>query len=310
MLDTTRARVRSLSPERKGLLLQRVQTLIERPAVPAWSPVTPLQPNPGSPPIYFIHPMGSALFFYLPLLNYLGRHYNLYGIQGHGLYAEQQALDSIPAMASCYLAAIQAHQPHGPYHLVGYSMGGLIAFEIAQQLRCAGEQIGLLALLDSYAFTKRIPFPGQEIKDEDERLLRRLALSLDAAQARQLRRVLKPMRSPAEQLDYVIQLAKQAGRVPANYGVNDLRRMFDAYDAHLTAVETYRPQPYADQIFFFQCQDTSDTDSIPALSWHKLAPHGLVHQRVAGKHSTMMNEPHVQGLAQQLRQALRRVGVE
>lgn len=310
MMDQTMERVRRLSPEQKVWILQQAQLLGNRPMRAEWSPLVPLQPNDEGPPIYFIHPMGCALFFYLPMLNHLGSHYNIVGIQGHGLYEGQQALDSIAEMARCYVEAIQERQPQGPYHLVGYSMGGLIAYEMAQQLRQAGKPVGLLALLDSYVFTKRIPFPGKEIKDVDERLLVRLARTLDEGQTRQLYRLLQPMRSNEERIAYVIQLAKQAGKVPFSYEVNDLRRMFDSYDAHLNAVENFRPQPYGGKVFFFQCTDTSDTQSIPSLPWSKLVPNGLMHYRVIGKHSTVMNEPYVQGLAYYLRLAMQQVGIE
>lgn len=310
MMTQTLERVRRLSPQQKGLLLEQIHAYRVQPPPLRWSPLVPLQPNERGEPIYFVHPMGSALFFYLPLLKQLGSQYNLHGIQGHGLDDEQVAMDSIPAMASCYLEAIKERQPQTPVHLVGYSMGGLIAFEMAQQLRRQGGSVGLLALIDSYAFTKRIPYPGKEIKDEDERLLTRLAMTLDAGQSRHLRRVLKPMASNRERIDHVVQLAKQAGKVPGSYSVTDLRRMFDSYDAHLSAVENYHPQPYAGKVFFLQCQDTSDTHSIPSLPWNKLVPSGLIQQRVAGKHSTVMNEPQVQGVATCLRLALKSVGIE
>lgn len=310
MLEQIRERVRKLSPAQQGVLWQRVRQLNQDQATAGWSPLTPLQTNPGGQPVYFIHPMGSALFFYLPLLKYLSLQTNVYGIQGHGLVEGQTAMDSIPAMASYYIETLQHQQPTGPYHLVGYSMGGLIAFEMAQQLRAAKAEVGFLGILDSYAFTKRIPFPGQEIEDDDERLMMHVATSLEPAQLKQLRRVLQPLMPYAEQLDHIIQVAKQTGRVPANYTVADLRRMFNAYDAHLTAVETYRPQPYTGQLFFYQCQDTSDTRSLPSIPWKNLAPYGLVHRKVAGKHSNLMSEPQVQGVARELRQVWRQMGIE
>ncbi|MFN8439526.1 MAG: thioesterase domain-containing protein [Caldilineaceae bacterium] len=310
MMEQTMERIRRLPPERKIWVLQQAQLLGNHPIRRIWSPLVPLQPNAGSPPIYFIHPMGCALFFYLPMLNHLGSHYNIVGIQGHGLYEGQQALDSIPEMASIYINAIRERQPQGPYHLVGYSMGGLIAFEMAQQLQQTAKPVGLLALLDSYVFTKRIPFPGKEIKDADERLLMRLSRTLDDGQVRKLYRLLQPIRSNQERIAHVIEIAKATGKIPSNYGVDDLRRMFNSYDAHLNAVENFRPQPYSDRAFFFQCTDTSDTQSIPSIPWNRLVPNGLMHYRVVGKHSTVMNEPYVQGLAHYLRMAMQQVGIE
>lgn len=310
MMPATVARIRRLSPQQKGILVQKVLEHRKTEPIQHWSPIVPLQPSPGKQPIYFVHPMGCALFFYLPLLSHFGPQYNLYGIRGHGLEEGQRALDSIPDMARCYIEAIRQHQPAGAIHLVGYSMGGLIAFEMAQQLQKEGKTVGLLALIDSYAFTKRIPFPGQEIKDADERLLMRLARTLDDGQRWQLKRMLKPMSSNRQRVEYVVQLAKENGKVPLSYSVEELQKMFDSYDAHLTAVEHYRPQPYAHPFLFLQCQDTSDTHSIPSIPWEKVASKGLLQKRLPGRHSTIMQEPQVQAVAHHLQLALQNFGIK
>src|SRR6185437_2240946 len=64
---------------------------------------------------------------------------------------------SVPEMAEQYLAEIRSVQPHGPYHLLGWSFGGLVAQAIATRLRDEGEQVAMLALMDAYPLAGRYP---------------------------------------------------------------------------------------------------------------------------------------------------------
>ena len=74
----------------------------------------------------------------------------VYGLQGQGLDPGQQPHDRIEDMADAYLREIRGVQPHGPYLLGGWSMGGLIALEAARQLAAGGEEVSLLAMFDTY----------------------------------------------------------------------------------------------------------------------------------------------------------------
>ena len=79
---------------------------------------------------------------------YLGPDQPLYGLQSYGLDGTVPPLATIPKR-SLYIKEIQTIQPSGPYHLGGGSFGGIVAFEMAHQLRAQGMEVALLALLDS-----------------------------------------------------------------------------------------------------------------------------------------------------------------
>ena len=120
-----------------------------------WAPLVPIQPIGSRPPLFCIHAVGGNVLNYVPVAKALGDDQPFYGIQAIGLDGLTAPLDSLTAMATRYLAEIRTLQPHGPYFLAGGSMGGMIAYEIARQLRIQGEQIGLLVMFDTYGPSNR-----------------------------------------------------------------------------------------------------------------------------------------------------------
>jgi pimeloyl-ACP methyl ester carboxylesterase len=102
---------------------------------------------------------------YLELAHYLGSDRSFYGLQPLGLDGKQPPLKQIEAMAAYYIQAIQTVQPHGSYYLGGWSFGGLVAFDMAQQLTQAGQEVALLAIFDAPApITANQPSPGHSLK--------------------------------------------------------------------------------------------------------------------------------------------------
>ena len=303
-MTTNLTRLQQLSPKQRARFIEKMQRVRTPGGTAKWSPLTPLQVQPGAPPLYFVHPAGGALFWYLALLQQLGATYNAYGLQGHGLYGDQAPLTSIPAMAHSYVTAIKAKQPTGPYTLAGYSMGGVIAFEVAQQLREQGDRIANLFLLDAYLYTARLPYPGRDIADEDERLIVRMLAALPQGQSRQLHQQLRRLPDHQTRIAHLFALGQQSGRIPPTYTLVDLRRMYDAMAAHVEALSSYQPRPYAGKVIFVQCQDRSESTIVPYLDWAKVAHGGVEQHQAPGKHSTLMEEPQVQAVARILHRYL------
>ena len=119
------------------------------------SPVSlvPIQPKGSKPPLFCIHPAGGIVFPYYTLALYLGKDQPLFGIQDPSLYNAQSASKSIEEMAARYIEVLKTVQPEGPYHLLGWSVGGVVAFEMAQQLSRQGQTVAILILLDTSAPT-------------------------------------------------------------------------------------------------------------------------------------------------------------
>lgn len=303
-MTTNLTRLQQLSPAQRAQLVEKMQRMQTQRTAPVWSPLAPLQVQEGAPLLYFVHPAGGALFWYLALLKHLGPGYHAYGLQGHGLYGEQTPLTSIPAMARSYVAAIKAKQPTGPYTLTGYSMGGVIAFEVAQQLQEQGDTVANLFLLDAYLYTARLPYPGRDVADDEERLIVRMLAALPHGQSRQLHQQLRRLPHHQARIAYLFDLGQQNGRIPPTYTLVDLRRMYEAMAAHVEALSSYQPRPYAGKVIFLQCQDRSESTIVPYLEWAKVAHGGVAQHQVPGKHSTLMEEPHVQAVAQILHRYL------
>ncbi|MFK7935305.1 MAG: alpha/beta fold hydrolase, partial [Saprospiraceae bacterium] len=109
----------------------------------------PIRPTGTKLPIYLVHGGGLHVLFYQTLVQHLGDDQPVYALQARGLNGDEEPLDRIEDMAAHYLSEIQELNPEGPYHFAGYSLGGLIAWEMAKQVREQGKQVGLLALFDA-----------------------------------------------------------------------------------------------------------------------------------------------------------------
>ncbi len=134
----------------EGPSIARLAELLSRDGwVPPWSPLVPIQPEGSRPPLFCIHGGGSQVLIYRNLAVRLGREQPLYGLQPVGLDGRQPGLERVEDMAATYLQAIRTRQPCGPYYLAGLSFGGVVAFEMAQQLRAQGQEVALLALFDT-----------------------------------------------------------------------------------------------------------------------------------------------------------------
>jgi amino acid adenylation domain-containing protein len=113
-----------------------------------------VQPRGGRPPLFLVHPAGGHVYLFRELGEELGEDQPLYGLRALGLEPGEKPAATIEEMAERYLAEIRAFRPAGPYLLGGSSMGGMIAWEMAQRLAASGEQVPLLALFDTFG-------PGQ-----------------------------------------------------------------------------------------------------------------------------------------------------
>jgi amino acid adenylation domain-containing protein len=116
---------------------------------PPWSSLVPLQPQGSKPPLFLVHGWGGDVYGHLKLAKLLPPDQPSYGIQAVGLDGKSARHITVEEMAAHYVTEIVSFQPDGPIYLAGYSMGGLIAFEVAQQLHRLGRRVAMLALLDS-----------------------------------------------------------------------------------------------------------------------------------------------------------------
>ena len=122
-----------------------------------WSPLVEIQSGDSRPPFFCVHGAGGNILIYRDLARHLGTDQPFYGLQSQGLDGERPFHTRIEDMAAHYLKEIQTVQPQGPYFLGGYCMGGTVALEMAQQRYAQGQEVALLALLETYNWANLPP---------------------------------------------------------------------------------------------------------------------------------------------------------
>ncbi len=124
-------------------------------------------------PIFCVHPAGGHSWGYYHLKDHLPPGHPLYGLQARTLLQGAEPPATLAAMAADYVEQVRSVQPHGPYHIVGWSFGGLVAFEMATRLQAQGEEVALLALLD--AFPAAAAEGDEAVPADEDSMLRMIA---------------------------------------------------------------------------------------------------------------------------------------
>jgi thioesterase domain-containing protein len=264
------------------------------------------------PPFFCVHAIGGAVLCYRDLALQLGGEQPFYGIQAAGL-AGGHAVDDLPAMAAQYAAAVEAAAPHGPYLLGGWSFGGVVAFEMARQMRQRGRPVALVALLDSRApglvalLNSRapglVPMPAPAREDEDDivRLYLRDQAGLQGLDASWLDGEPAGM-DEASALDWLLARAHETGLLRASVRLAQVRPLLDVYRANVRANAAYQPRPGGGRLTLFRpC-----TSPEPTNGWSALAGEPVEVHEMAADHYSMLAPPAVAGLADRLRSCIER----
>jgi thioesterase domain-containing protein len=138
----------------------------------ALDPLLPVRVHGDKSPFFCVHPAGGVGWPYMPLSRYFPAGYPVYALQDPGLDGTGRFTSSVRGMAADYIDRIRAVQESGPYCLLGWSFGGIVAQEIAVQLQAAGQRV-ILVIMDAYPtdFDEK-SWQGQEFDGPSDRLLR------------------------------------------------------------------------------------------------------------------------------------------
>ncbi len=258
--------------------------LTEEDCAPLWTSLVPLQPEGTRPPLFFTHGWGGDVFCFQPLARLLPPEQPSYGLQAVGLDGKALRHTSVEEMAAHYVQEIRSFQPEGPYYVGGYSMGGLIAFEIAQQLFQTGQRVAMVALLD----TARQPAPWTVFA----RTLAPFFRERSKVHFERLHRM-----STVERFHYfghcVFSFYKWLTRNRANPAVitagqneSDQTAVLPKYgDYYVAVASAYRLRRYPGSIDVF-VSDTADAKFVSI--WRHLARRGAKVHRVPGDHFEIM----------------------
>jgi len=219
-------------------------------------------------PLFLLHPVGGQVYIYRDLVARLDGSLPVWGIQADA----GSGGGTIEELAARYLEAVRSVQPRGPYRLGGASFGGTLAFEMARRMGAGGEQVELLAMIDSPA---PVHAPHGD-RDEAEILCYLLGVRKISAELRAALREL----TAAERLRYFQERGGEPARRAAALSPEDLAGFLRFWRGNLEALRNYRPQPYAGDAVFFRASRADGmnrtdyhlgwTDLIPGLSVHKM----------------------------------------
>ncbi len=286
----------------------------ERLGVP--SPLVSIQAHGTRPPFFCVHPIGGEVLCFYHLSRALGQDQPFYGLQASGLKHPPEGVLSISDMAAQFLVAIREVVPDGPYLLGGYSFGCAVAFEMAHQLRRAGEQVPLVVLIDGGA-----PGSAAEVDSADDAIsvaqwLRQRARESGAELSISFDEIRR--RPPDAQLPYVLDQAKLQGRLPAEADLSLVHQRLDEIRLRQRASEAYLPDPCPDPIVYFRSTDR-DPDYLevlrgmghdvaePTQGWARFAVQPIEVHDIPGLHEMLMLPPSVGKLAEVLRAAIDRL---
>jgi len=246
--------------------------------------LVPLQPRGGKAPLFLVHGLGGSVIQMRPLARALDADRPVYGFQARGIDGVSRPLPRIELMATAYLRELRRVRPEGPILLGGYSMGGVVAYEMARRLAGEGARVAALVLIDAGA---PVPLAWTE----------RLAHSF--AYGRLMMR----------------QWRRRGVRLPRG---GYARRVNRTMLVNFRAVRRYRPGPYHGEVHLVASRpgdlaaaaDARDTHLVERLEqrlvlrrdrWRDLVPRGLVVHEVAGHHLELFRPPAVDGLRTTLR---------
>jgi amino acid adenylation domain-containing protein len=314
------SRPRSTPPSTSAISSPHLPTLpnlraienLKTPALNPRSPLVPLTLGGSGSPFFCVHPMFGVVFPYLELAHQLGSHRSFYGLQPSGLDGKSPPLNRMEAIAAYYIQAIRELQPQGPYYLGGWSFGGLVAFEMAQQLRQAGQEVKLLAILDTPAPCRNLPFV-QSLKFllgtalwsilpflQDYSVLIRERLLFQKTSSTQQRRSPSVTKTAFQA---IARLLPEESRSPL-LDETAIHTLLTIAYAHSQAIYRYMPKPYPGTLTLFRANEQPDAlKNAPSLNWSPLAGDIQLYP-VPGNHLSLLKQPHIQTLAQQLRRCL------
>ncbi|HEY7322509.1 MAG TPA: amino acid adenylation domain-containing protein [Candidatus Binatia bacterium] len=255
--------------------------------------VVEIRPGGSKPPLFLIG-AGHRLSPYLE--DQLNEDQPIYGLSFVGMFEQEIYPTTVIEIAASYAESIRSVQAKGPYYIAGYSSGGVIAFEVARALKSRGENVGLLALLDTYGphsrglpFFKRLPAHWSALKQ----------------------------RNPKEKLVYLLErigfVALQFQRSfwhafyrrfptirPVRMTPKTLLMVFDA------AFQNYVPQLYKGRGVLLRAREPEVRFcDVPDRGWIEMFADGLEIHDVPGNHASILCEPHVQEVGRKLNECLR-----
>nr|WP_279637144.1 non-ribosomal peptide synthetase [Corallococcus praedator] len=262
------------------------------------SPLVPITRTGSRRPFFCVHPVSGNVLPYLELARRLGPDQPFYAFQSPGIEGERAPLETVEAMAASYVEALRAIQPAGPYRLGGWSLGGVVAFEMARQLEQQGEQVEQLLLIDAYAFDQR---PSEAVgADWIAARFVEFTAQLLGLPVPELMAGGEPT-SEAVLLDRLLELGRSTGVLPQGLGSEQLHTLYRVYESNLRALWKYTPGRYGGRVTLLRASETQVPTGADG-GWAALATGGVEVHEIPGDHHSILRTPALDVLAEKIRQ--------
>lgn len=241
-------------------------TLLNLHSTPELSPLVMLKPGIAGSSLFIVSGLGGGPAEFFQLAKYMQTPYGIFGLQPRGIEGFDDPCSTIEDMAEFYLKAIVRFQPRGPYFLAGYSLGGLVAMEMARTLTSNGQAVALLTMIDSYPDIEFLAM-GQRLRLHLQRTKQR---ALNFVRPRGARIRLGGLASQ----DKISTFAPAFERVrEAAYG----------------ALRRYQPRPYPSAVKFVRAAEVTEFPANPKAVWSQLVAEIEV-ETVPGDHLGMLTK--------------------
>ncbi|MEH2112708.1 non-ribosomal peptide synthetase [Nostoc sp.] len=270
------------------------------------SPLVAINSSGSKTPFFCMHGAGGGINNYFILSRRLGEDYPFYALE-HTLEQDIPENISVEEMATRYLKEIRQVQPNGPYLLGGHCYGGVLAFEIAQQLQKQGQKVGLLVVIDTILSET----PIEARKDDDAKFLLRMAESIKTNNNIDFSIPFEELRDlPLNEQFHLVN--KKANFIFSDTEIEDFLHYYKLFKAHVQAMRNYVPQVYPESITLFRAKEEIihdfdnpewSTDD-PLLGWGKYSTQPIQAVEVPGDHFSIFIEPHIQELTKHLRNCI------
>ena len=297
-------------------IAQLAAAIQQQGARPQWSSLVPLQPLGAKTPLFCVHGGAGHVFHYHDLAQLLGTERPFYGLQPKlDKTTHRSIYTTVEEMAAHYVQEIKMVQPDGPYLLSGFCFGGVVAYEMAQQLLQAGDEVGLLIFIDPTTPQNK---PQTDMPSSPEILAERMARhKKNMAQLGRLARLGYILNSGKNRLvaywhlyyrawlrDWRKSRAKLFHKY-INWRQSVPSRFHDFYFMHVIstrATQLYHPRRYPDEAILFY--STLENGGDESLGWSDLPEEGLTMYEVESTHLGILKRPFIDQVAEKLRQHL------
>ncbi|MFE3380447.1 thioesterase domain-containing protein [Streptomyces anulatus] len=244
----------------------------------------PLRPGGDRPPLFCIHPGGGISWGYAGLLKHIGPEVPVYGVQARSLARAEQRPATMAEMVDDYVARIREVSPEGPYQLLGWSFGGVVAHAVATRLQEDGAQVPLLVVMDGY------PDPAARTADAGTRVDAEQIIGHQEVLDGLLEFLGVPPRPEGEEpLDFqgAIELARAEGSAMANLGEENIQSIADVLTNNVNIGRSFVPGTYQGDLLLFTSTEDQPDGRPTAAAWNPHVTGALDVHELRCAHSQM-----------------------